>query len=272
MRRTKLTSSSGIYKIQSTVNSKIYIGSSVNLKRRMHEHLSSLKKKDHGNRYMQRHINKYGLKDLRFSIIEFCTKEKLIEREQYYINTLNPEFNLCSNAKSVLGTKHSKESKQKSREVAILLMKDPDRRQNLREAAIKQFADPKQRKSRSDAMKIRSAKGENPMSGKHHTEESKRKMREALKGKRKGKNNPMYGRKRIVSEETRQKLRESSRIANMKRCKPVKQYDLNGTYIIAYPSQSEAGRQTGINPNNISSCVSGRLKTTGGFIWKRAIK
>lgn len=49
-------------------------------------------------------------------------------------------------------------------------------------------------------------KGENhPMYGKHHSEETKKKMREAMKGEK----NPMYG--KHLSEETRKKMREAKK-------------------------------------------------------------
>ena len=51
-------------------------------------------------------------------------------------------------------------------------------------------------------------KGEdNSMYGKHHSEESRKKMREAQKGKRTGKDNPFYG--KTHSEETRKKWSEA---------------------------------------------------------------
>ena len=43
--------------------------------------------------------------------------------------------------------------------------------------------------------------------GKHHTNETKKKIREGNKGKQAGENNPMYGRRH--SEETRNKMREA---------------------------------------------------------------
>lgn len=117
MIRTKLISSSGIYQIRSRINGKRYIGSAVNLIRRKYEHFESLNKGMHYNLYLQRHVNKYGIKDLIFGMVESCSKEKLIEREQYYINTLIPEFNLCKKAYSTLGIKHphSEDTKQRLR-------------------------------------------------------------------------------------------------------------------------------------------------------------
>jgi hypothetical protein len=40
-------------------------------------------------------------------------KEVLIEREQHYLDELDPFFNICKVAGSVLGVKHSKETRRK---------------------------------------------------------------------------------------------------------------------------------------------------------------
>lgn len=105
---------SGIYQIQSKINGKIYIGSAVNFIARKKEHFHDLKNINHHSFKLQRHCNKYGENDLVFGIIEFCDKEKLIEREQYYIDILKPEFNIAKDAKSpMLGRNHTEETKSK---------------------------------------------------------------------------------------------------------------------------------------------------------------
>ena len=38
---------------------------------------------------------------------------------------------------------------------------------------------------------------------------------------------------------------------------------------VVYPSVREASRQTGINRGNISSCLNGKLKSAGGFHWRK---
>ena len=48
--------------------------------------------------------------------------------------------------------------------------------------------------------------------------------------------------------------------------KRVNQYDLNGNLIATYNSTLEARRKLKIN--NISACCLGKLKTSGGYIWR----
>jgi len=106
----------GIYLIESKINGKKYVGSAANLYVRRHVHFSTLKYDKHYNKHLQRHFNKYS-NDLEFSILEYCEKEDLIKREQYYIDTLNPEFNMCKVAGSCLGKKLSGETKRKISEM-----------------------------------------------------------------------------------------------------------------------------------------------------------
>jgi group I intron endonuclease len=47
--------------------------------------------------------------------LEFCTIDELIEREQFYIDTLKPEYNILKLAHSSIGYKHSMESMEKMR-------------------------------------------------------------------------------------------------------------------------------------------------------------
>lgn len=104
-----------IYKIESIVSPhKIYIGSTYWLSHRTWRHKNQLKIGDHDNDKLQFHVNKYGLDDLIFSIIEIVElKENLLSREQFYLDTLNPWFNLQKIAGNCLGRKHSEETKRK---------------------------------------------------------------------------------------------------------------------------------------------------------------
>jgi predicted GIY-YIG superfamily endonuclease len=94
MERMKSQPRSGIYQLKSKTNGKIYIGSSRNIKGRIYEHLNQLKKLKHDNKYLQNHINKYGIDDLEISVVEYCSISKLLEREQFHMDNLNAEFNL----------------------------------------------------------------------------------------------------------------------------------------------------------------------------------
>ena len=63
-----------------------------------------------------RALLKYGYSAFSLEILEYCNKEDIISREQYYIDTLNPEYNILKVAGSLFGYKHSIESIQKMSE------------------------------------------------------------------------------------------------------------------------------------------------------------
>lgn len=84
---------SGIYKIRNLQNNKIYIGSSNNIKRRWQKHKALLRYGKHPNSHLQSSWNKYGESLFEFSIVELCGVENLLNREQYYIDILSPEYN-----------------------------------------------------------------------------------------------------------------------------------------------------------------------------------
>jgi hypothetical protein len=50
--------------------------------------------------------------------------------------------------------------------------------------------------------------------------------------------------------------------------KIVRQMDLMGNLIAEFHGQREAERMTGVHSSKISLCMSGKRKTSGGFIWK----
>jgi len=109
---------SGIYKIESISTGRIYIGSAVCCHVRKRCHIRALKDGVHHSKFLQHHVNKYGVDDLIFSIVE-VVKEKpdLIKKEQYYMDIIKPEFNMCKNAGSQLGRKQSESQKLRNAEV-----------------------------------------------------------------------------------------------------------------------------------------------------------
>jgi len=89
------THSSGIYKIQSLSKPHLfYIGSSIDIEKRWRQHVHRLKVHKHENQRLQNHFNKYGLHDLKFTIMFSCDLTSLIIEEQAYLNMSKPTFNI----------------------------------------------------------------------------------------------------------------------------------------------------------------------------------
>jgi len=105
----------GIYKIYFRQNpTKFYIGSAVDFTERKARHRYQLKIGKHKNSYLLRCYNKYGRENFVFEVIEYCNNSSLlVEKEQKYINELNPKLNILKIAGSCLGYKHSQEAKEK---------------------------------------------------------------------------------------------------------------------------------------------------------------
>jgi len=101
---------SGIYIITNVMNQKQYVGSSKHVPYRVRRHFQLLRDDIHKNPKLQSGFNKYGRKAFTYICIEECPEEQLIEREQYYIDTLDPWYNVCKTAGSVLGIVHTQET------------------------------------------------------------------------------------------------------------------------------------------------------------------
>lgn len=139
-----MASHSVIYCIASELTGRRYVGSAVDFMRRKNTHVSRMNRGVHDNRKIQRHVNKYGIADLSFSILEDVTDlTKLIEREQYYINTLKPYFNLSPTAGSCLGVKQSHESRQRRKLLKNKLGKtaSDETKERYRQRMIKEWAE-----------------------------------------------------------------------------------------------------------------------------------
>jgi len=128
-------------------NGKCYIGSAVDLSNRLLFYYSfkaienSLKK---SQSHIYKAILKHGHGNFSLTILEYCSPEQCIQREDYYLCSLPHEYNILPKAGSRLGHNHSDKTK-------------------------KQISD--------------SMTGENhPMYGKNHTEETKTIISKAKKG------------------------------------------------------------------------------------------
>lgn len=85
----------GIYKITNLINTKSYIGQSVNIEKRWEKHKKIyLKENSHTYRYpLYSAFRKYGIENFSFEILEKCNKEELNNKEIYWINFFNTFFN-----------------------------------------------------------------------------------------------------------------------------------------------------------------------------------
>jgi group I intron endonuclease len=109
---------SGVYRWINKKNGKTYVGSSINLSVRLYTYysLASLAK---SNRPIDRALLKYGFSNFSLEILEFCDTDNLLKREQYYMDYLNPNYNIVETAGSTLGYRHTPESLAKMRDFVL---------------------------------------------------------------------------------------------------------------------------------------------------------
>jgi group I intron endonuclease len=111
--------------------------------------------------YIYNALLKHGRSNFSLTILEYCDKEKCIEREDFYMSSFKHEYNILEKAGSRLGHKHSDESKKKIKDVQNK-MDNPGRFKT----------------------------GENHTNfGKTLSDETRKKISDAMKGE----NNPMHG-------------------------------------------------------------------------------
>lgn len=145
---------SGIYKISNSISEKFYIGSAVNIKIRFKGHKYKLRHNSHSNIKLQASWNLHGEEAFEFIILEYCEKQNLIEREQYWIDKLEAVkfgYNINKFANSRLGMLHTNETKLKFKS----LIRSKEHKEKLKIARL----------------------------GTKHTEETKAKMSKSHKGK-----------------------------------------------------------------------------------------
>lgn len=106
---------SGIYCIVNIKNSKRYIGSSKNIRQRLWSHRAELRNDKHENAHLQAAWNKYGEYNFDYYILENCDESLLLEREQWYINTLKPEYNINLETQRPPCTENSRKKQSETR-------------------------------------------------------------------------------------------------------------------------------------------------------------
>lgn len=105
-----------IYAIINIVDDKQYVGQASDRDFRWREHRKQLRGFYHHNLFLQRAWCKHGESNFIFVVLEVLKDTKtLTEREQHWMDTLEPEYNIAKVANSSLGIKRSVESREKMR-------------------------------------------------------------------------------------------------------------------------------------------------------------
>lgn len=145
----------GIYQIRNKINGRRYVGSTSNFVRRKSQHFTQLRDNKHSNQQLQRAYDKYGENAFIFEVLEELPKDKLIKKEQEYLNANTNGYNIAKIAGSNAEVPRTKEWLYKMSESQKGVKKSDATKKRMSEA-----------KKGKPSVRL----------GKKHSEESKKKM------------------------------------------------------------------------------------------------
>ena len=167
----------GVYRLQNIVTGRFYIGSSVNVYKRYYRHRQVLREGLKENIRISEDCEKHGIKSFVFGVIEYCEKQDLKMREQYYFELTKPAYNVWKNIYSAAGRDFTPEQMNGFQKTSNHVKNKEDHKRNMKEAWILRRQSPDYQKG-IDKM-VEGKKGYK------HSEETKKKMSESGKGKKK---------------------------------------------------------------------------------------
>lgn len=103
----------GVYLFTNLKSGKKYIGSAKNLRTRFMQYFNSNYLERNNYMYIYRAILKHGMSNFSLAVVEYCEPEQCLEREDFYLSSLEPEYNILLKAGSSLGYKHSLETRER---------------------------------------------------------------------------------------------------------------------------------------------------------------
>lgn len=104
----------GIYQILNKTNGKLYIGSAVDIGKRIGSHKACLRRNKHANKYLQASYNKYQEDNFDFNLIVECSKENLAFYEDLIIKGYRSnEKEFGYNLREVANTNRGRRDKSK---------------------------------------------------------------------------------------------------------------------------------------------------------------
>lgn len=233
---------SGVYIILNKENGKFYVGSSIDVRKRIKGHKVDLEKNKHHSILLQRAYNKYGKDNFIFKLMEEIKAEELECREQYWLDfhqcyTTEIGYNISKNtSKPFLGLKRSEEYKIKKS------LDYKNKWNNMSEEEKKNH--PIIAMKRKKGYKI----------SENHLEKIKSLVNSTINSEK--------------GKATRKLMAAKVNYNNFR--KPVLQYDLEGNFVKEWDSLKEANIALNkhIYSRGISNCCKGIQKHAYNFIWK----
>jgi group I intron endonuclease len=221
----------GVYTITNLINGKMYVGSTNNsFYERWRKHLKDLNANKHHSNKLQNSVNKHGVNNFKFEILEITEKEHTTSIERYWFNVLNPVvlgYNISHSTNGgCLGCKITDEHR---------LIISQANKNNMH------FLNHKHEES---------VKAQIKESTKDFFKQDNEKVRELKKQRR-----------LLV-------INLNKTVLNIQRKKPVTQIDLiSNEPIKEWDSASDVGKAFGVSPTSITKVCKGKSEYAYGFKW-----
>lgn len=127
-----------VYCIKNRYNGRVYVGSTVDLHKRIIRHFYLLRLGTHKNRRLQKDFNRYEGKDA-FEVYVLCeakTKDKALLYEQIFIDGFSDTYNILPKAGSAKGRIYTKQTLSRMSESAKRRSVRPPRKTKLNESDV----------------------------------------------------------------------------------------------------------------------------------------
>lgn len=256
------------------VDGKIYVGFTTNFTKRKNKHFNELRNNKHKNEHLQNAVNKYGIENFVFEILEECLDEGFIlsSMEHWWcnmLNTHNKEFgynvkptnpynksNISQETKDKIGKANKgriySKGRKHSQETIEKIRKRKAERPIYR--GWKWSEEAKKKLSKKN-------KGGKGWTGRKHTEESKKKMSEIRKGIK-------------FSKTHIENIGKANVEKNKKFRVPIVGFDKNLNIIGEWDSLILAAKELNLKSELISQVLNKRITHHKGytFIYKKDFK
>ena len=243
-----------VYLYTNKINGKKYVGQTNDLNRRHKEHISISKSETRRNSNVPFHLalRKYGEESFTVEIlIENLESQELLNYyETLYIKELNTLANNGHGYNVSSGGSNGNPYAGKTEEE---MMKISKKKSESRKGMV--FTEEHKANISKNSYMKNIEKEQHPFYGKHHTEESNERNRQAHLGK-------------LHTQETKDKISASLKGGNSSSARITLQYDKEGNFIKRWDCAKDASRELGISNSAICACARGTRKTAGGFVWK----
>ena len=270
-----------IYIITKKINDKIYVGKTERtIKQRWGEHLYARTQPDKKHYKLYAAMNKYGVENFSIGELEDCPTSLLNDREIYWINRLDSYNNGYNMTLGGDGTSSILEEQMLELWDQGLGVTEIAQKLGCHKATVgrrlQSYANYSTELANERGRKLTNAAKQkecytydsngNIVESFHDVSSIADKLGFRIERIRIWCKNNLVREGKLYSYRILTQKEVLDCFLHQGQCKAVEQFDLSGRHINTFPSIRAAMESTGVN--NISQAASGKLKTSGGFVWR----